>query len=230
MIRSTSFGAISNVRGDNRHVGRGRKPDLTPEEADRIRAEMRQLQKPKESNAAFGRRLGISGEWVGLILAGKGPSEAMARKVAKLSDRPDGFWRNSEPDVGVTKSATERERVRWIAARLALPEAIVLKLWARSAVRLADGSPGEDGMSVLPDVVRDAALAVVHLEDCTIEQAMGAASLALAELGPKVDWVARHWLDEVRDRVLKGKRGGSGTRPSARFKLPPDKGSGGAKK
>lgn len=163
-------------------------------------------------------------------MAGKGPSEAMARKVAKLADLPDGFWRNSDPDAGVTKSATERERVRWLAARLALPEAIVLNLWAKSAVRLANGSPGEDGMSDLPDVVRDAALAVVHIEDCTIEQAMSAASLALAELGPKVDWAARHWLDEVRERVLKGKRGGSGTRPSARFRLPPDKGSGSSKK
>lgn len=209
-------------------AGKGRAPDLTPDEADRVRKVLRKLRDAEGGNAPIGRKLKMRGESIGLLLKpnGNSPSEATARKIAEVAELEDGFWREKPSRRDVTKSATERERVRWLAARLALPEAIVSELWAKSAVRLAQGAPGDGGMSGLPNEVRDAALAVVHLEDCTIEQAMSAASLALAELGPKVDWVARHWLDEVRERVLKGKRGGSGTRPSSRFRLPPDQGTG----
>jgi hypothetical protein len=221
MIRSTSFDALSDVRGNDRRVaGRGRAPDLSPEENERVRAVLRELRDNEPSHVALGRKLGgLSGEWVGQLLAKKQFSEKLAREVARLGKRPDGFWRNKTPQVGVAISATEDERVRWVAQQLGFHQADLLKLWRESAAPKQASAIGDEEMHGLPEDVWAAAMATVHLEEVSIEQALRAAVKAWADLGERGGTKKSHWLEHIKDR-LTGRRRESGSYPRIRLGPP----------
>jgi hypothetical protein len=224
MIRATSFEAGARVmREDRRVAGKGRAPDLSPEEADRVRKVLRELRDDAGSNAAVGRQLGMRGESIGLLLkpGGNNPSEATARRIADLARLDDGFWRNKKSPVGVTKSATEDDRVRWVAQQLGFHQADLLKLWRESAAPKGASAIGDDEMHGLPEDVWAAAMATVHLEDVTIEQALRAAVRAWQDLGEKGGTKKQHWLEPIKER-LGGKRRESGSRPRIRLG-PPEK-------
>jgi len=228
LMRSTSFDARRAGRGNDRRVtGRGR-PTMAKEEAERVRKEANALFQQRKNEAAgkgerysreqFAAEVGMSSTGAKFLLEGTtGPSEQTARRIAELRKLPDGFWRTTSLRRNVSKPATDRERVRWLANRLSLPEPDLQRLWSESLMRLANGA-GEVEMKGIPSEVRDAALALVHLEDCTIEQALGAAAMVYEMVGRKADWTPRHWLDEIRPKLLERLRKQSGTRPSSRFK------------
>lgn len=197
--------------------GRGRPPDLTPEEAERVRAEMLTL-KGDGSNAELGRKLGMRGEAVGLLLkpGGNSPSEKTARRVAELRQLPDGFWRARPSPRSVTKSATEDERVRWVAQQLGLHPVDIIRLWRESVSPRAPSAIGDEEMHGLPEDVWSAAMATVHLEDVSIEQALRAAVKAWADLGERGGTKKSHWLEHIKER-LTGRRRESGSYPRIRL-------------
>lgn len=167
---------------------------------------------------------GLTATTVSLWLRPVGPngiSEQNARKVAAARGLPEDFWRNKPASDDVTKSATEDDRVRWVAQQLGFHGADLLKLWRESAAPKAPSAVGDEEMHGLPDDVWAAAMATVHLEDVTIEQAMRAAVRAWADLGEKGGTKKQHWLEPIKER-LAGKRRESGSRPRIRLG-PPEK-------
>lgn len=193
---------------------------MTKDEVERVRKEVFAMRGEGLSIQAIADKLGeMSATTVSLWLRAERPngiSEQNARKIARARGLPDDFWRNSRSLKGVRNSATEDDRVRWVAQQLGFHEADLLKLWRDSAAPKMPSAVGDEEMHGLPDDVWAAAMATVHLEDVTIEQALRAAVRAWADLGEKGGTKKQHWLEPIKER-LGGKRRESGSRPRIRL-------------
>lgn len=103
------------------------------------------------------------------------------------------------------------EGPRNLAAALGVAEDLLATLWA-------DGSIGEEMMRY-EEKFRRAALALMHSEGCTLQEAMAAVSeahTALARNKDSAEWGALKWADVASGYVVKQSK--SGERPSVRLK------------
>lgn len=91
-----------------------------------------------------------------------------------------------------------------IARELGITSDRMLTLWSVGA---ADKQG--DQMRALPEYVRRAAMAVVHTEDCTVEEAFSAAWLAWQDLDDKPGEFPRGWTDHIIERLAKRKQSGT---------------------
>lgn len=118
--------------------------------------------------------------------------------------------------AGATELADGAPLASQLAHLLLLPEDVVVDALDRVRASSAESEEDPEVHTLSPEV-RRAVLAVVHLKDCTIEQAMRAAHIAM-ERHANLVMDAEGWASKIAPLVDTSK-GGSGTRPSVRLKI-----------